>query len=264
MNTTAKHRWGRYSLRTLLVLVMIASAGFGWLGVKVRQAQRQKEAVEAISKLYGDVWYDYEFGLSDDVNDAATPPGPAWLRKLLGQDFFANVYSVRLDGAVTEAQLIPLEGLSQLTDLYFGNSQLTDAALARLQRLTHLKRLQTFHCTQVTDAGIVHLRGLSELKWLGLCGAQVTDAGLLHLRGLTQLQVLDLNKSQITDTGLMHLQGLSELEWLDLGDTQITDAGLPHLQRLTKLDHLILEGTQVTDAGCRELARFLPNLKIYR
>ena len=41
-------RWNQVSLRTLLVLVAIASIPFGWLGYKVRQAQRRAAAVKAL------------------------------------------------------------------------------------------------------------------------------------------------------------------------------------------------------------------------
>jgi hypothetical protein len=263
-NPKPKRRWFSYSLRTLLVFVTIASAGFGWLGYKMRQAQRQKEAVEAIRKLKGTVEYDYHCDVHYGVTKVPTPPGPAWLRKLLGDDFFANVYLVSFEQGVNEAQLVHLEGSHQLRVLGLGNSQVTDAGLAHLQRLTRLKNLQTFQCTQVTDAGLVHLQGLSDLEWLELGGAQVTDAGLSRLEGLGHLNTLYLGETKITDAGLIHLQGLSELEWLDLGGTQVTDAGLAHLQALTKLDYLKLRRTQVTDEGCKELQKALPNLRINR
>jgi hypothetical protein len=39
-------RWFQYSLRTLLVLMLVFGCGFGWLGMKVKQAREQREAVE--------------------------------------------------------------------------------------------------------------------------------------------------------------------------------------------------------------------------
>src|SRR5262245_47215031 len=48
MDAKPKRRWFRYSFRTLLVFVIIANAGFGWLGVQVRQRQGQREVIETI------------------------------------------------------------------------------------------------------------------------------------------------------------------------------------------------------------------------
>src|SRR5262245_15433970 len=110
METMPKRRWSRFSLRTLLVLVSIASAGFGWLGVKVRQAQQQREAVKAIQNLGAlEVRYDYQMTPDGKFDNVTLPPGPVWLRKLLGDDAFANVVLVILaDSEVTDADLILL------------------------------------------------------------------------------------------------------------------------------------------------------------
>src|SRR5437762_7027635 len=98
MTATPKPRrpWFQFGLRTLLLMVTIASAGFGWLGVKVRQVHRQRAAVEAIRKLGGEVLYDYEVDSKGHRVQSPIPPGPACLRELAGDDFFANVVYVSL------------------------------------------------------------------------------------------------------------------------------------------------------------------------
>lgn len=241
MNAQPKRRWGRYSLRTLFILVALASLGFGWLGYKVRQAQRQKEAVEAIEKLGGAVMYDFQFDSNGKFNGKATPPGPAWLRKLLGDHLFVNVVRVEL----------------------FGNTQVTDGDLVHLQELEKLETLN-LSITQVTDAGLVHLEGLNQLRELNLSDTQVTDAELFHLQGLDQLERLYLSITPVTDAGLVHLRGLNQLRDLVLSDTQVTDNGLFQLQGLKKLKYLSLEHSHVTDKGCQELQKALPNLEIRR
>jgi hypothetical protein len=89
MKAKPNRRWFRFSLRTLLVFVTIACAGFGWLGMKVRQARRQKDAVVAIRELRGMVTYDYEEGSHQRI-----PPQSARLWKWMGVDFFQNVSEV--------------------------------------------------------------------------------------------------------------------------------------------------------------------------
>jgi lipopolysaccharide export system protein LptC len=41
-----RRRWLQFSLRTLLVLMLAFGCGLGWLGMKVKQAGEQREAVE--------------------------------------------------------------------------------------------------------------------------------------------------------------------------------------------------------------------------
>jgi hypothetical protein len=203
MSTTTKRsrRWFQFGLRTLLFLVAFASIGFGWFGYKVRQAQRQKKAVEAVEKL-GFVYYDYQF-VSDNWDRTATPPGAEWLRNLVGVDFFANVP--------------------------FAFCRFNDAEMVQLRQFPKLKVL-VFESDQITDSGLAHLQGLSQLQTLCLNNTQITDAGLTYLQGMNQLQHLHLNGTQITDSGLVHLQGLNQLGLLDLDNTRVTDAGCQKLQ----------------------------------
>ena len=91
--------------------------------------------------------YKHESGGSE-------PPGPRWLRSLLGDDFFAGVV------------------LAHVT---------TDAGMEHLKALTQLQRLWLSY-TRVTDGGLEHLKGLTQLQWLSLWDARVTDAGEADLR----------------------------------------------------------------------------------
>ena len=84
-------RWYQFSLRSLLLFVFACSLAFGWLGVKMQRAREQKQAVEAIEKLGGSVAYDYQYDASGSWITGAKPPGPTWLREILGDDLFANV-----------------------------------------------------------------------------------------------------------------------------------------------------------------------------
>ena len=83
--------------------------------------------------------------------------------------------------------------------------------------------------TQVTDAGLAQLKRLTNLKTLGLSWTQVTDAGLVHLEELTGLESLGLSWTRVTDAGLVHLKELPNLDTLWLKNTRVTDAGLVHL-----------------------------------
>jgi hypothetical protein len=245
----------QFGIRSLLVLTIVVALPCSWLAIGLRQASNQQAAREAFAARGGSAPYDYELDASRNWHriQPAQSPAPAWLHKVVGDDFFADVAVVNLaDTSVTDAGLEHLKGLRQLRMLILGSTQVTDAGLEHLDGLNRLQVLYLMN-TQVTDAGLKHLNGLSQLQEFVLSNTRVTDAGLEHLEGLSQLRQLVLGCPRVTDAGLEHLEGLSRLQVLYLGDTQVTDAGLEHLRGLSQLDVLDLSGRRVTDAGLEHL-----------
>jgi hypothetical protein len=202
-----KRRWLQFSLWTLMVLIVLVSVPLGWLAFEITQGKARREAVVAIRQFGGQVQYDTGDGDMLDPFGSVIPKKPEWLRKLLGDDFFAT------------ATLVDLSGNKD-----------TDAGLVHLRGMTGL-RVLTLNDSDVTDAGLAHLRGLTKLEGLDLRNAKATDAGLVHLQGLKKLEVLDLSNTQVTDAGLVHLERLTELIYLDLGNTRVTDAGVAELDK---------------------------------
>ena len=210
-----RRRFFRYSLRTLMLVVTVFCV---WLGVTAKRAQDQRQAVVAIYKLGGRVLYDHQIEESD-------PPGPAWLRQLIGVEYFFNVARVYL-------RKPDYHGRNSATRKRFTDADLEHlTGLVRdLKRFSELQFLDLRY-TQVTDEGLMHLKGLTNLLRLYLDDTQVTDAGLVRLKELTKLQFLFLTDNQVTDEGLVHLKGLTNLRWLLLGNTQVTDEGVQKLQQ---------------------------------
>src|SRR5438045_2714246 len=148
----------QFILRTMFVVATIASVVFGWLCYKVRQAQQQKTAVEAIKNLRGTIMYDYEVDQDGEFHeDDPKLPAPIWLIETLGDDFFVNVTKVEVSDRFTDNDLIHLQGLPTLTCL--------------ILKYAH-----------VTDSGLAHIQGFPQLLRLDLTGTQITNAGLAHLQ----------------------------------------------------------------------------------
>jgi len=130
-----RRRWFQYSLRTLFVLVTVLCV---WLAVTANRARKQRAAVGVIEGLGGRVYYDYEE--SDPVRwmlipagaiKKPQPPGPVWLRELIGEEYFVSV-----------------------TQVYFShNTQITDAGLEHLRGLTNLRQL-LLACDKLTYEGV--------------------------------------------------------------------------------------------------------------
>jgi Leucine Rich repeat len=195
-----RRRWFQFSLRTLLFFTLICAVGSALVARRMDQKHNEREIVEAILKLGGLVEYDYQI-------DRAKPPGPDWLRNVLGENYFSDVEVVILQN-VPDA----------------------DARLGNVKRLTQVQWLSLAH-TNITDAGLVNLNGLTNLKTLYLQDAKVSDTGMVNLERLTRLRTLLLTNTSVSDVGIGSLKGLTNLKQLDVRGTRVTDAGVEYLQK---------------------------------
>jgi hypothetical protein len=252
-------RWRfQFSILALLALTVVVAVLCGRLAPERERARKQRDVVEEIKKAGGTVFYDYQLDPAGAEIPGAKPPGPAWLRKLLGDDLLVDVTRVDLTGpGFGDGWLDRIKALAQLQSLWLNGADVGDAGLEHLKGLTQLQELH-LSGTAVTDAGLEHLKGLPKLQELYLGGIMVSDAGLKHLERLTRLEALWLNGTKIGDAGLKHLKGLTQLQGLNLSQTKVSDAGLGYLKGLTKLERLDLSATNVTDAGERDLQESLP------
>jgi hypothetical protein len=280
------HKRFQFSIRSLLLLTITVAIPSSWLAVEMQQGKRQKKAVEALIKLGGSLKYDFEINSSGDLIQGPLQPGPAWVRSLLGNDFFTSVVYVYLSGmtvtnadveylneltqlntliiiraSFSDAEMSQLKGMNLLQELGLSQTQITDVTLEYITSLKQLRSLSVSY-TRVTDVGLEHLKGM-KLQWLDLSGTQITNAGIQQLKRLEQLHTLDLEYTEITDTGLAYLKDLKELKELDLSYTNVTNTGLIYIKELKQLQTLKLESTKVTNGEVQKLKKALPNLRIY-
>ena len=127
-----------------------------------------------------------------------------------------NVESVGLsECAVTEQELASLRGLdhlrslnlARLNHLRYGSldTGLSDACLIPIQGLSQLQTL-TLSGNRITDEGLALIAGMPELESLDLDATDVTDAGLVHLQALKKLKSLSLGGTRVTPQGARALQ----------------------------------------------------------
>ncbi len=170
----------RFSVRRLLVLILVIGCGMGWMARVVRSGQAQRRAVAAVGQAGGWVVYDTQWDDGQQVS-RWRPRWPRWLVDCAGVDFLGNVVFINLHDR--------------------GN----DALLAHVGRFRHLKQLHRPGFA-VTDAGLAHLGQLDSLQLLSLDGTQVTDAGLIHLKRLTSLRWLKIARTKISVDSIRELQ----------------------------------------------------------
>ncbi len=292
-----KRRLFQYSLRTLLVLV--AAIGIVMATV-VMPAVRQRQAVEQVQRFGGMIFYGYQYspdGTEAPGNESAVP---AWLRRTFGEDCFANVTGVVLDGSRVHDPgrefpfdadnsygeiLDALRRLPKLRRLRVERIPLAFLDLAKLSsspnlEIPEVKSLAVENTDLPNVAHLSHLHelrlelkgseidgfgclgALTDLEVLSLGNSRISDAGIADLSGLTKLSELDLPENTITDVGCDVISQFSNLTRLDLCGAQITDVGLAKLGALRELRWLNLSDAQITDAGLQQLGLMMQLIKL--
>ena len=186
-----KRRWFQLRLRTLLVLVTLASATIGWVVVELEQRRAEKVAIAWVEKMGGEV----TFG---SVEKDGFPSETSWWKKTKDTLFGENVTSISLYGTQV-SDLTPLAGLKNLRDLDLNETKVSDLS---------------------------PLAGLKQLRWLHLDGTKVNNLSPLAL--LKNLEILTLDGTEVRD--LSPLEGMKNLEVLILKNTQIGEEQIEQLQ----------------------------------
>ena len=175
-----KRRWYQFSLRSLLVFTAVIAVTCGWLGKRTVRKQIEQSAINALRRK-GPIFTSYDYRTGPN----ATPPGPRWARWLLGDNYFREVEIVNLSGPrfededLTNVREFPYLSLLAL----LGTKNITDAGLANLRGLTHLKSLHIEN-SRLRGEGFANLTDLPELRELYLVQIPLTDSGLEHLKPL--------------------------------------------------------------------------------
>jgi hypothetical protein len=274
-------RWLQFSLRSLLLFVLMVSIACSWFAVRLRKAEKQKAAVAAFEKAGGFVRYDFDPGDPSDPFYRSRrldldPPYPAWLVKQLGIDFFADA-----TGAVYfpwELTVMNCSGPPPPLPPNFDFDILT--RLPRLQALTVFIRdsgdfekiarlVQIGHLNIIAngygDENLAHLRALVRLRSISLFGFTI-QSGLQHLAALLQLSEMRLSACRFASSDMVPAVRLGQIEELDFDRTYDVNVALtwvkdsPRLRRLRISHGDMSEDCELKQAGM-EIIVSLPHLE---
>lgn len=279
-STTPRRRWTQFNTRTLFLLITAAAVFCGW---QANRARRQREVLAAIKAAGGGAAYAHQDTLPGGYS-SDPPPVPAWLRRVIGDEYFQEVVFVNLmEAKISDELLQQVARLSTIRELMLGNAQLKDAHLRYIAQLPNLRWItfnvragETDPCITaagirylaacqsieqldfnpdcpVSDAGLAYLGQLRNLRELTFHDREVTDAGIKSLQQLRRLEDLSIMESSMTDRGLGYLESLPSLKKLALQDAQISDEGMKSIGRCRKLEEVLLIGHAITDEGLRHL-----------
>ena len=94
------------------------------------------------------------------------PPGPAWLRRLIGDEYFQEV-----------------------TEVFWPPGAVTAEDMTHVGQLDRLEVLTIRDTSKIGD-GLIHIRGLSRLKRVYIFGQAVDDGVLAQISRFPRMEVL--------------------------------------------------------------------------
>lgn len=293
----SRRRWYQFSLRTLLILMLVLSIGFGGIGNRIYQAREQAAKVAALRSLGIGVQYEVEFSNDESGRIMGVSRRRSLLERRIvnwfGTDYAYKVHGVKAHGPPPASARERDDfwrlaaSFPELTSLSAGPDWCDSAGLARIRGKTTIRSL-TLYASRPTnedmevigtlvnlqrlsfmwggkrpslmdDRGVACLDRLQDLRDLDLGERGISNASLSHTAKHPRLISLSLCNTSITDDGLAHLASLTRLEYLNLSQTRVSDEGLRHLQSLQRLANLDLDATSVCGPGLEHL-QSLPNL----
>lgn len=244
MRISFDRRYARISLRVVLLAMIAVSIP---LGIWADRAHRRERAIAALLKGGSGIVYAHEvkkpfrpdwrhFYLLPFYREAPTP-GPKWLRRIIGDHYFTEVACVGLGSHTGDDALDRLQAFPRLLCLDARSSQITDAGLLKIAKLTNLDELDLRH-TAVTDGGLAALRTLVKLRLLDLSDTQISNRAIKILKpnvlmreGLVYLEALDLERTNVSDEVVdMLAQGFYELRSVSFAGTSVSEEARERLR----------------------------------
>lgn len=164
-------RWYHDTVRWLLIVITFAAMTMGMLVAPVLRARRQHAAIHVLRKQEWVVTCD------------PIPSGPAWARKLLGDEMFFDVVAADSPPGACDEDMAHLQYMPKLQSVFVSGDK-------------------------ITDDGVRHLADLRDLTTVCLSGSRLSDAGLPYFERLENLKHLYVTRTQITQSGVRQLQSV--------------------------------------------------------
>lgn len=235
-------RLTQYSLRTLLVGTLVIAFS---VNIVARRAAIERQAANSVVRLGGTVSYDWQFDEDFNPSGNQAPPGPEWLRRMTGDEYFQSIVSVAIVGRPCgDADLPPLHSLPKLKEVLLANTQVSDRTARVLAGAKNLEILDVSF-TRISDRGITQLSSLPRLRRL-FAGTISNDP-----------------TEKVTDECVRDLARVPHLEVLQITGRGITNASAVPLRRMTSLKELMLCSTSMSEEAIAHLKASLPKCAIY-
>lgn len=183
----------------LIVVLGFALGAVGWPLIKIVDVRAQYASKEAIEKLGGEAYFDYQM-------------------------YYDGDYERRYDG---KRSLITDPWFEQIKFVDLSDTQITDSELRWISQLGALEELDLSR-TEITGVGLKFCTNHRVLDVLNLANSDVKDQFLGFIP--RSVRHLNLSGTQVTDSGIQHLVQLREVEGINLERTRVTQKGVDLLR----------------------------------
>lgn len=252
-----KRHWLRFSVRGLLLLVLLVSIPLGLIGRDLIRSKSEEYLVNDIQIADGYVRYDYVYqvmpppgtmGLTIAKFDEHEPKGHWLIRKIFAKNIYSYVTYVSLRWSPDPNTILPrIDTLSRLENLTIPSGPLSDESIDGILRLRHLKELELVD-TQIMPEQMRRLAAIDTLETLRVSQRAATDAVLCEVEHFHSLKEIFVEDATITDRALQAFGKLNRLNCIGIDNAQgVTDKGLKYLVNLLNLETLFADDTGITD-----------------
>ena len=248
----------RFRVRTLLAGLLIVACCAAWLGAYYRQSQVEQQLLKKFAAT--DITYGYQGEMSSFTNlfrgpvqnnkfgrpikrSPPTPPGPKWLRRLLGEHCFARVQSFKVNGEQMNQEDFNTHEVSRFTELKgieFSHCNFSSEDYLKLDNLTSIELLSFRNCNFNNVRNPPLVKNLKSIKF-GYC------KGITHFDTTKECENLrsfvlwetDVQFVQVDDAlAYFRATTCDRLEVIKFPDTmpRITTLRLTDCKRLSNLE----------------------------
>ena len=176
----------RFRRRTWIAVLAVLLLAGGLLGGFLRSVRRAQATIRTVQAAGGAAYLSYQIR-DGRLVAGASPDLPAWVaaNRPSAAAYVHSLAYIDLRGPHFGDEHLPaLSGAPWLQWLALSSSQVTDAGISQLPRLTpRLERLELEN-TPITDESVATLANLGRLQWLFLDGTGITAEGLDRLQRL--------------------------------------------------------------------------------
>ena len=243
----------RFSLRSLLLFMLLAGVVLGFAARLHSRGSRQRQVLVVASKAGGRVRYDFEC-----YSESPYYAAQRWLAPRIGPDLVGNVLILNFDSASPRRWRTSLPQVTELQSIQYFSACCSGLEPADIEQLGQLRQLKELHFQYAQD--LPDLRPLANLPHLELLGVnscrRVTATKLQALRSLPRLKKIDLCNSDAADEILPLLAEFPALEELHVEASQITATGLTQLKSSKSLRTIHLNAEQAAEGIAEQLPQF--------
>lgn len=266
------NKYFRYSLRTLLIVLLLFSIGFAYIcsirdnarlrseaqeymmprGIRLHPYRAQQAPKGGLEKFFYD---PYKTKLWLTVANNSLPEKKYSLLKR-----FPDIKVIDVNEGSEIAAGNVLKNIANphlITWIHFRTIDVNNEIMLGLKECRDLEEL-TFDECDMSQANLAMLPLFSKLKEIylyGCKGIDDTDVNILSSKLGPNIKVVILSNTNVSDVGLSSLCKLNSLERIFVNDTKVDGSGLASLSKESSLNELGLDNTQIDPKNLQYLLR---------